>query len=1838
MLVAFWATLATLILLVQGATGAPGDPVEVKINFQPDTFTPVPAGYIKDIGLPYDATRGFGWIREDSLGASPVPLDITPNSRARTQNADPRLNTLLHMQFPPSSTNPTAVKTRAAWEYVIENGTYAVTVAVGDPQSGTDPESHVINAEGVNVIQNFVPSGANGSATRHRIATAITTVSDGKLTIDGLLGTNTKIDYLEISNDLPPATPASLTATSSDGQVVLDWADNTETDVTGYRVYRSTSQPVSTTGTPLASPTSSAFTDSTGLTNGTIYYYAVVAVDAASKVSPAPATTREMPDVATPPGFSLPVQINFQSFAAPIPAGYTRDHGKNYSNAQGFGWVEPGTSTPRDLSVGGTTPGNGRDRNAAGVTDQRLDTIMHMQGNNIPSFNGTPLPGAWEIALPTGSYQVEVSVGDAVPGADATSHEINVEGVNAIDNYVVTSSTTGDARWKSATVTAPVSDGKLTVDAIGGTNTKINYLIISAADVTPPADPANLVATPSPAGIDLDWDDNTGDGDFAGFNVYRSDAADGIFTKLNPTLLAASQYSDGDAPAGQASFYRVTAVDAVGNESGFAAVSSTRPLPTDTTPPATPTGLAAAVNGRTVELDWSANTETDLDGYHVYRSDAADGTYTKLTTSAVDASDFDDDDAPPGQTSYYKVSAVDAVGNESELSSSISADLPDLDVKVNFQSPSAAIPTGYVRDFGEPYGARTLPGQGTGWTYGWVEPGTSTPRDLSVGGTTPGNGRDRGFSDSQSLAQRLDTLMHMQANHISGTFNGTPLPGSWEIDLPNGTYTVTVSAGDAAVSTSDPESHTINIEGVNAISAFVPTGVAGALTRFSSATRTVTLADGLLTLDATSGTNTKINYVDISSGTPPPDTIPPAAPTVTATAGDNQVSLSWTSNNELDFAGYNVYRGPSTPVDTSGTPLNGGSLLTATSYVDSTAVNGTTYHYVVQAVDSSGNEADSVPVSATPEPAQTSVDLKVNFQSAAAAVPTGYVRDFGEPYGPRTLANQGTGLTYGWVVPGTSTPRDLSVGGSTPGNGRDRNLVTDQRLDTLMHMQANHISGTFNGTALPGSWEIAVPNGAYQVAVAAGDPSVGSDPESHTINIEGNTTIANFVPSGAAGAATRSTSATKTVTVSDGRLTLDATGGTNTKIHYVDIASADIANRPSVTGVTPVNGATGVAVDSGVAATVNLPNVGQGVDPATLTSSTVKLTRLSDGVQIPANTNTSGGGDVIVLQPASPLSINTSYRFDVTDGVKDLSGAAFLPFSSTFTTGSSGGGGGGDISFEKVPLPNSTGKSFTSVTIGPDGKLYATTIDGEIRRYPLNPDGTTGTAEIINTVKAANGGNDRMLIGLAFDPSSTSDNLILWVSHTFFAFNNGPEWAGKISRLSGPNLGTYQDYVVNLPRSIRDHLTNSVSFGPDGALYVNQGSNTAMGAPDSAWGLRPERALSAALLRVDVDDIASPPLDVKTEDGGTYDPTATGAPVRVFGSGIRNAYDLVWHSNGQVYVPTNGSAAGGATPATPSPLPASCSNRVDKATNGDYTGPAVSGISNVSATQNDFLFRVVDGGYYGHPNPQRCEWVLNGGDPTAGTDPAQVSQYPDGTLPDRNWRGFAYDFANNKSPNGVIEYKSNAFGGALQGKLIITRYSQGDDLIVLTPGGPSNDIVAAEAGITGFTGFSDPLDVTENVATGYLYVTEFAANKITLLRPTGGGVTAPNVAPTPARHIFNDVSGGAASAEKTVTIQNTGNAALTISGLTLGGANASQFQITNQPSLPATVPAGASAQVQLVFNPTSTGPKGATLQIASNDPDTPNTTVTPARPRHSRDGRGPMSLRSSGSSTRGRSR
>ena len=343
---------------------------------------------------------------------------------------------------------------------------------------------------------------------------------------------------------------------------------------------------------------------------------------------------------------------------------------------------------------------------------------------------------------------------------------------------------------------------------------------------------------------------------------------------------------------------------------------------------------------------------------------------------------------------------------------------------------------------------------------------------------------------------------------------------------------------------------------------------------------------------------------------------------------------------------------------------------------------------------------------------------------------------------------------------------------------------------------------------------------------------------------------------------------------------------------------------PSVTGSRPADGEAGVSLNVGVATDLELPN--SGVDPETLTQDAVTLTNTATGEQVAATIGSSGGFDTITLQPTELLEQATTYRFDVSSSVTDQNGVPFKPYSATFTTGNEVPAQLNDISFEQVALPAADGERYASLALGADGKLYAATVDGRIMRFAVQDDGTLGTRQTITALQQAEGG-PRLTIGFTFAPNSTAENLVAYVSHTYFGFDTGDgtdghPWSGKITRLSGPDLEDVQDVVVGLPRSRKDHVTNSIAFkeGEPEVLYFNQGSNTAMGAPDAAWDYQPERLLSGATLRLDLRKLSGLPLNAQTEDGGTYTPFVADAPLTLFGRGIRNAYDLVWHSNGSL--------------------------------------------------------------------------------------------------------------------------------------------------------------------------------------------------------------------------------------------------------------------------------------------------------------------------------------------------
>jgi hypothetical protein len=106
--------------------------------------------------------------------------------------------------------------------------------------------------------------------------------------------------------------------------------------------------------------------------------------------------------------------------------------------------------------------------------------------------------------------------------------------------------------------------------------------------------------------------------------------------------------------------------------------------PHDTFPPSVPRDVVAAVvagnssSTPEVDLSWSINVETDLAGYRVYRSEQQTAKGQLLTSELLLSPSYRDTSVQPGHRYWYCVTAVDRVGNESEPSAPVAADVTQL--------------------------------------------------------------------------------------------------------------------------------------------------------------------------------------------------------------------------------------------------------------------------------------------------------------------------------------------------------------------------------------------------------------------------------------------------------------------------------------------------------------------------------------------------------------------------------------------------------------------------------------------------------------------------------------------------------------------------------------------------------------------------------------------------------------------------------------------------------------------------------------------------------------------------------------------------------------------------------------------------------------------------------------------------------------------------------------------------------------------------------------------------------------------------------------------------------
>lgn len=175
---------------------------------------------------------------------------------------------------------------------------------------------------------------------------------------------------------------------------------------------------------------------------------------------------------------------------------------------------------------------------------------------------------------------------------------------------------------------------------------------------------------------------------------------------------------------------------------------------------------------------------------------------------------------------------------------------------------------------------------------------------------------------------------------------------------------------------------------------------------------------------------------------------------------------------------------------------------------------------------------------------------------------------------------------------------------------------------------------------------------------------------------------------------------------------------------------------------------------------------------------------------------------------------------------------------------------------------------ITSIVYGPDGRLYASTMQGNVYAFDAAGNPSLYTSGFF------------LPIGLAFRPG-TSD---LYIASRSFPADAAPN-EGKVT-IVRPD-GSKQDIVAGLPccYTSAEHQPNSIAFGPDGKAYLSIGARSDHGEnPDNREVIGEVGPLEAGILRFNPD----------------------GSGLERFAAGLRNPYDLAFDANGQLFATDNG--------------------------------------------------------------------------------------------------------------------------------------------------------------------------------------------------------------------------------------------------------------------------------------------------------------------------------------------
>jgi len=144
-----------------------------------------------------------------------------------------------------------------------------------------------------------------------------------------------------------------------------------------------------------------------------------------------------------------------------------------------------------------------------------------------------------------------------------------------------------------------------------------------------------------------------------------------VETRLTKTPVTVAEFVDARIVWGVERCYTVRAVWTYGEMSLESDAAPPRcTTPTDTFPPAAPTGLTPIPSEGAITLIWNPNAESDVAGYIVLRASGPKGALAPVTPAPIQLTTFRDV-VPRGARFAYAVKAIDKAGNLSAESARI---------------------------------------------------------------------------------------------------------------------------------------------------------------------------------------------------------------------------------------------------------------------------------------------------------------------------------------------------------------------------------------------------------------------------------------------------------------------------------------------------------------------------------------------------------------------------------------------------------------------------------------------------------------------------------------------------------------------------------------------------------------------------------------------------------------------------------------------------------------------------------------------------------------------------------------------------------------------------------------------------------------------------------------------------------------------------------------------------------------------------------------------------------------------------------------------------------------